>query len=114
MDNRDLYTRLKAIKAEILAMKQSHDYGLGRTDLVRKWWQIDYSPSVSGVVTIVVVFTDNITQIPFFQIFGLDDVDEVIFSGHTLTIKTNVSSLGYLDCLLTISAPIVSASLEVI
>ena len=41
MDGRDFYTRLKKIKAEVLAMKQAHDYGLGRVDLDTKSVQFD-------------------------------------------------------------------------
>lgn len=113
MDGKDFSIRLKKIKAEVLAMKQAHDYGLGRTDLVRIWWNYEYEPAVSGELTITIVFTDKITEIPYFQIFGASDIDSVSFSNHTMTIKKTLDSINVIDWLFTVAAPIVSSNWEI-
>ena len=49
MNDKDLVAKLKAIKAEILALKQAHKYGLGRADFFKGTVSLDISAGVHNI-----------------------------------------------------------------
>lgn len=49
MNDKDLVGKLKAIKAEVLALKQAHKYGLGRADFFKGEASLDISAGVHNI-----------------------------------------------------------------
>ena len=91
MDNRDLYTRLKAIKAEVLAMKQSHDYGLNRTDFDFRW--LGYPiPSRYVQFRLTIVVENAVGGEPYIDI----SVEDIFITGRTWNNNTQtLIIIGY-------------------
>ena len=63
---RDFTRRLKKIKAELLALKQAHEYGLNRTDFY--YFSKKVPTSASGFVNIRIIITFNMaeTEMPYY------------------------------------------------
>lgn len=117
MDERDFSTRLKDIKAEVLALKQSFKRGLGRADFPSE--EINLTSPGDCSLRLTVVFTDNIVELPFLQIWingGRLNAVGNVFSNHTYIEAFDYSSApGWqLKMLVVATAPIVSATLEVV
>lgn len=74
MDARDFTRRLKKIKAELLALKQAHEYGLNRTDFYYSSKEVPTSSD--GFVDIKISITFNMTEVemPYYIVrSNLDD-----------------------------------------
>lgn len=92
MDGRDFAIRLKKIKAEVLALKQSHDYGVAQTDFpsYKVNMPIDYSNPNKIQVTAVFA-SDNM---PYFSVLGsLITLPDITWNNGTLTYTSNYFEL---------------------
>lgn len=117
MDARDFSLRLKKIKAEALAMKQAHRYGLGRADFPSEL--VEITPSTSGelYVRLIIVFRGTTDNLPFIQKW----TDAVgwrasgnTFDGHTYREVFSYSAISgrVLKILVVATRAIESAELE--
>lgn len=96
MDGRDFSLRLKKIKAEVLALKQSHDFGLNRTNFDRRY--IEESVSSAGVnFKLVILFDTRDTSQPYIQmnVYDYDYADIYTHSWNWDTTNKQLTVTGY-------------------
>lgn len=75
MSGIDFTTQIKKIKAEVLALKQAHDYGLGRVDLPTYPFNASFPPSdAQKTVSLVISFLKSTSQ-PLIQYEYTDQSD---------------------------------------
>lgn len=115
MDGRDFSLRLKKIKAEVLAMKQGHTYGLSRTNFSYGIAQIETQTSYLKF-KLTIVFDTNLDDEPFF-IYS-NDVNQIDSRTWNPANKTTViigkdySTLGEYSLSAVSAAIIKSMTLE--
>lgn len=99
MDERSFTKKLKDIRAEVLALKQAHEYGLASTDFPMYFVDLpeyDGGPSPYADQDIVVVATFPTTAMPYFDIFlnyGTYQ-PKITWSNSTLTIRVEYIELN--------------------
>lgn len=80
MDERSFTKKLKDIKAEVLALKQAHEYGLGAFNFYYKSASIDTPPSSLDDVDLrlTIKYGDDVEQLPFqilrfspYEVYGI-------------------------------------------
>ena len=82
MDGRDFSVRLKKIKAEILAMKQAHEYGLNRTNFDSQL--VEEPVSSAGVrVKITIKVDTRYNTEPFLQ-FNTINLDYAVKNSYNI------------------------------
>lgn len=69
MDAKDLIQQIKEVDAEILAMKQAHDYGLGRVNLETYEFKQSFDDSYANKSLILTVHFLNAVSQPMIQYF---------------------------------------------
>lgn len=95
MDESDFSRRLKEIKAEVLALKQAHEYGLGAFNFYYKSASIDTPPaSLEDVnLRLTIKYGDDVNQLPF-QILRFNP--KVVY-GITWNSNTHEYRVAYSD-----------------
>lgn len=92
--NNNFVEKLKWIRSEVLALKQAHEYGIGRADFPWEGQEIYVGQNVSGTLTVKVVFGDNVENMPYLQFYTkIGDWDWFIgnngsWANHTYTIQS--------------------------
>ena len=120
MDGRDFSIRLKKIKAEVLAMKQAHDYGLSRTDFSFARADASVSSSTFKIrFTLTITFDTQLNNEPFYV--WSNDVDTIISrvwdsdTKTTTIVGTDYVYIGPTYFITAISASLIkSMTLEVV
>lgn len=86
MDERSFTKKLKDIKAEVLALKQAHEYGLGAFNFYYKSASIDTPPSSLDNVNLrlTIKYGDDVKQLPFQILrFNSKEVYGVAWNSNT-------------------------------
>lgn len=85
MDGKDFAERLKRIKAEILALKQGHTYGVGSTNFVV--YKVDLPPDTTKTNDVVFRATFNDGVLPIFIVCTMWGfyTPTITWDGTTLT-----------------------------
>ena len=101
MEARDFTRKLKKIKAELLALKQAHEYGLNRTDFYYLSKEVPTSSSGFINIRITITFKMEEVQMPYYivrsnldnssSIYGAglwDSVNKrIIITGRTIMVQ---------------------------
>ena len=101
MEARDFTRKLKKIKAELLALKQAHEYGLNRTDFYYLSKEVPTSSSGFINIRITITFKMKEVQMPYYivrsnldnssSIYGAglwDSVNKrIIITGRTIMVQ---------------------------
>lgn len=118
MDAKTFSKKLKEIKAEVLALKQAHEYGLGRADFPWSGQEIIFSQG--DTITIKVSFADTVENLPYMQFYSKASIQYFYltlgsgtWANHTYTITQTapVSSQSVIYVVATM--PIKDFSIEV-
>lgn len=121
MFGKDFVSTLKAIKREVLAMKQAHLRGLGAVNFYSKTHQeLFLANYVGSPVNIVIEFDESVSR-PFCQVY-LDRPYLLTQTGtewseenHTLTVRqlSNVSGVTLnINAYVIATAPVISISVN--
>lgn len=118
---KDFYTKFKWIKAEVLALKQAHEYGLNRTDFDSLFIEEAQSSRVIDYVLTITVETNSIVQ-PYIDLSSIDlfsfsswvwDADTKTFTIYGSYMNSLPSQVGYKTAISLISTkPIVGYTWE--
>lgn len=100
MEGRNFVQTLKNIKAEVLAMKQGHRYGIGRADFSN----IVVS-ATNGSARLTVEFTNPPEKMPLVQIYGFAPTSAPTYDGGVYTISGNST-----DSVRTIASTLISSA----
>lgn len=68
--NNKLVEKLKWIRSEVLALKQAHEYGIGRADFPWTGQEVAIEDDSSGNVIIKVIFSDSVENMPYMQFYS--------------------------------------------
>lgn len=115
MDERDFMTRIKKIKAEILALKQAFKYGLGRADFPREDLTLEVGTGTHNI-EITIVSKNLNGHLPFIELIGTALQSATInLNEDTITITgptANYGSSATIRMTVIMAAPIISAAIE--
>lgn len=119
MDERNFSERLKAIKAEILALKQAHEYGLNSPKFYYKIVRVDFTPTLSNVDLRVTIKYDTDKNTMPMQIWNTtyDNIYGQTWNQNTKEFVMSYSGigiLGYNIFSITTTKPIKSMELIVV
>ena len=118
MDAKTFRKKLKEIKAEVLALKQAHEYGIGRADFPWSGQEIIYTEG--DTIAITVEFADTVENMPFMQfymkggMYFIATLPSGTWANHkyTITKQMPVSSQSYVYVVATM--PIKDFNIEVV
>lgn len=99
MDARDFSLRLKKIKAEVLAMKQAHRYGLNSAGFYIGNNSVSFTPSFDHTdIRVVITFDMTKNNMPMFiwSVGGLYDFYGQTWDQNTKQVRFSYSVLGLL------------------
>lgn len=119
MDERNFSERLKAIKAEILALKQAHEYGLNSPKFYYKIVRVDFTPTISNVDLRVTIKYDTDKNTMPMQIWNTSyyNIYGQTWNQNTKEFRMSYSALGILGYnifSITTTKPIKSMELIVV